>query len=73
MKLHWGPPDHEGAIRFFQGTLKAKDMSTNHRCYFEHPIRSWFGISFRRSFFGVILTNPTRDTREPAGRAGGEA
>jgi len=62
MKLHWGSPDHDGSFRFFHGTLRARGQ-TDQQCYFEHPIERWYGVSFARSFFGIILTGRTRDVR----------
>jgi hypothetical protein len=52
-----------GCFRFHNGTIKAKGYE-DQQCYFEHPIKSWFGISFARLFIGVIRTDRTRDIRE---------
>lgn len=62
MNLHVGQPQHTGALRFFHGTISARGEAIQD-CYFEHPIRWWFGISFARMFIGIIRTEPTRDTR----------
>ena len=67
MKLHFGPPEHTACLRFFRGTIRAKGYPDTD-CYFEHPIRSWFGISLSRVFIGIIRTDETRNARQ-TGRA----
>lgn len=65
MNFHFRYPEHSGCIRFFHGTLRSKSFP-DQECYFEHPIKWWYGISFARLFIGVIRTEPTRDVRQTA-------
>jgi hypothetical protein len=62
MNFHFGQTLHPGCFRFHRGTIHAKDYE-DQECYFEHPIRWWFGISFARLFIGIVRTEPTRDVR----------
>lgn len=62
MKLHFGHPDHIGCFRFLRGTIMAKGYP-DQACYFEHPIRWMFGVSFARLFVGIVRTDLTRDVR----------
>lgn len=64
LKLHLGKTKHQGWLRFFRGTITAKGFAPQH-CYFQHPIKSMFGISGSgaRWFFGVIQVDGTRDVR----------
>lgn len=68
MRLHLGPTDHRGALRFFLGTIGRRGHP-DHHCYFEHPIRRMYGLSGSgaRWFFGVIKTDGTRDVRSAEG------
>lgn len=63
MNLHYGYPQHRGCFRFFHGTIIIGGLP-NQDCYFEHPIRKWYGVSFARIFIGIILTDRSRDVRE---------
>lgn len=65
MKLHFGKTRYPGRFRFHHGTISHGSVP-NQEVYFEHPIKWWVGISFTRSFFGFIKTEPTRDIRERA-------
>lgn len=62
MNLHFGRPVHPGCLRFHRGTIHAKGRE-DQKCYFEHPIKWWFGISFARLFIGIVRTESTRDVR----------
>lgn len=60
IRLHYGPPNHPGALRFFQGTLSSKTWKQ--RAYFEHPIKWWLGLSWGSAWFvGIVRTDGTRD------------
>jgi hypothetical protein len=63
VNLHFGPTLHPGCLRFHRGTIHMKDRE-DQECYFEHPIKRWYGISFARLFIGIIRTEPTRDSRD---------
>jgi len=65
MRLHYGPTDR-GSLRFYRGALAwfSDGKEQRQECYFEHPIRRWWGISGQRWFFGIISTDATRDVRE---------
>lgn len=63
MNLLWRYPQHPGCLRFHQGTIIIGGLP-NQECFFEHPIKRWYGIAFARIFIGIILTEPTIDVRE---------
>lgn len=63
MNLHYGQTNYPGCFRFHHGTIKAKGYK-DQECYFEHPIKWWFGISFARLFIGIVRTDSTRDVRK---------
>lgn len=65
MTIHWGQTIHPGSLRLHRGTIGAKGC-IDQECYFEHPIKCWYGISIGNTFFGVIRTGGTNDVREPA-------
>jgi len=69
-RLHYGEPDHPGALRFFQGTLLSKDRKSGRDCYLAHPIKWWLGVSGRGNrsgrgvwFFGLVRCDRVRDER----------
>jgi hypothetical protein len=63
VRLHFGSPQFRGGFRFRHGTLSAQGRS-DRACYFEHPIKWWFGISFARLFVGIVRTHRTVETLE---------
>ncbi|MGY3392943.1 hypothetical protein ACVWW6_005534 [Bradyrhizobium sp. USDA 3311] len=63
MTIHWGATTFPGCLRFRHGTIQAKGTK-DQDCYFEHPIESWYGVSFfGRLFVGLIKTGGARSVR----------
>lgn len=70
MGLHLGKTLYPACLRFHRGTIRMKGRP-DQECFFEHPIRWWFGMSWGTKWFvGFVRVDGTRDVRalgQPAG------